>query len=69
VDLTPESLIFGWVRASDETILETLRVPRELYTEIAGDADAWAELRAEITAGPFVDVDRLLVPPAVDAAP
>lgn len=63
IDADADSLRLGWVRAADEVVVETLSAPRELYAEIGADA-AWAPLRSALTAGPFVDVDRLLVEPA-----
>jgi hypothetical protein len=57
------NLGFGWLRARDETVVQRLRVRRELYDEIeAGTADAWQALRARLD-GMFVDVGRLLHPP------
>jgi hypothetical protein len=58
-------LVFGWILASDETIGDTMRVKRALYDQIAADEDgAWADLRADISAGYFVDLNRLTIAPA-----
>lgn len=54
-------LVLQWIRAAEEQVVETLRVPRGLYDEIATDASGWQELRQELTAGPFVDFHRLLI--------
>ena len=51
-----------WLKASDERPISRLEVPRETYDEVATDADGFQELRTELTAGPFVDFHRLLVP-------
>ena len=35
---------------------------RQLYDEIAADAEGWKELGADLTAGPFVDFQGLFIP-------
>ncbi|MEP6739031.1 MAG: CpXC domain-containing protein [Caldimonas sp.] len=51
-----------WCSASGELAIESMTVPRGLYDEIAADPEGeWAPLRAEVSAGPFVDMNRLLV--------
>ena len=44
-----------------ERLLETLRIPRDLYDEIAADDEGSRELRTEVSAGYFVDIRRLIV--------
>jgi hypothetical protein len=62
VDATRDALILGWMHSEDETIAQTLKVQRALYDQIAADADGeWAPLRAEMSAGSFVDMNRMLV--------
>jgi hypothetical protein len=62
VDATRDALILGWMHSEDETIAQTLKVRRALYDEIAADADGeWAPLRTEMSAGSFVDMNRMLV--------
>lgn len=59
-----QALVLGWIHASDESLGQTLRVARSLYEQVAADEEgAWAALRAEIGAGAFVDMNRLLVVP------
>jgi hypothetical protein len=55
------TLRLAWMDSASEARLATLAVPRDVYDDVAGDA-AWDELRADVTAGPFVDINRLLVP-------
>jgi hypothetical protein len=55
------TLRLAWMDSTTEARLATLAVPRDSYDDVAGDI-AWDELRAELTAGPFVDMNRLLVP-------
>lgn len=59
-------LLVGWVRNADDAVGDLHWVARELYDEIAADADqgddaVWADLRAQFDGALFVDVDRLLV--------
>lgn len=57
-----DELVFGWLLAADESLGPVLRVSRALYDQIALDADGdWEDLRAEIDAGLFVDLNRLLI--------
>jgi hypothetical protein len=69
LDVEGEEVVLAWIRGAAEELVETLRLPRALYEEIAADRGAWNELRAEVSAGPFVDVNRLLMAePAPEAA-
>jgi hypothetical protein len=69
VGVEADVLHLAWQRSDDEEIGESLRVRRPAYDEIAADADGeWAALRAQIGAGAFVDLYRLLVAPADAAA-
>ena len=54
-------LVMAWTRAVNEEIVEGLRVPRSMYDEIAADSAGWQALREELSAGLFVDMNRLLV--------
>jgi hypothetical protein len=54
-------LVLAWMSSEDEHVANTLRVPRELYDDIASDTDAWQPLRDELSADPFVDFNRLIV--------
>lgn len=56
-----DELVMAWVRVDGETVVETLRVPRDLYDEIAADKKGWQPLREAVTQGPFVDMQRLMV--------
>jgi hypothetical protein len=61
-EIDGDDLVLNWLHAGREIPIEILRAPRSLYDEIAADAQGWQELRQELTAGPFVDFHRLLVP-------
>ncbi len=70
LDVGPEGLSFGWLLSADGSLGPTMKVARTLYDQIAADEDgAWEELREEVSAGYFVDINRLLIPqgPAVGA--
>jgi hypothetical protein len=54
-------LVLSWMISATEARLNSLRIPRDVYDDIAGDA-AWAELRHELTGHMFVDMNRLLIP-------
>jgi hypothetical protein len=57
-------LVFCWINATSEQVEDELLVPRQVYDGIVANQKPWAGLRGELTAGPFVDVHRLLVPTA-----
>jgi len=57
-----DELVLGWISTTNEMALETLRVPKQLLGDIAADPAAWKDARQQLTAGPYVDYQRLLVP-------
>lgn len=58
-----DTLLLAWLFDDGDTPMQTLRVPRDLLAEIAA-GPAWQGLRERLTAGPFTDLNRLLVPVA-----
>jgi hypothetical protein len=62
-----DQLVIAWIKGANEELKEVLRVPRSLYDEIAANLAPWEALRASLTSGLFVDVNRLLLPPAATA--
>jgi hypothetical protein len=57
-----ERLSFGWLLADNEELIETLSVARAMYDEIATDVENdWADLRADLTSGLHVDLNRLVL--------
>ena len=55
-------LAFGWLLASDESLVEGLEIERAAYQEVAGDTSGdWAELRADFEGALFVDMGRLTI--------
>jgi hypothetical protein len=61
-----DHLLMAWIQASSERPVETIEVPRALYDEIAADTQGWKDVRADLMAGPFVDLQRLLIPTEPD---
>jgi hypothetical protein len=53
--------VMGWIISASERVVDMLQVPRSLYDEIAADRDGWQEIRSQLSEGPFVDLERLLV--------
>ncbi|HSI56712.1 MAG TPA: CpXC domain-containing protein [Ideonella sp.] len=61
VGLDERTLAMAWVDALSEEVLETMQLDRALYDAIAQDPAGWAEVRAALTLGPFVDMQRLFM--------
>ena len=60
---TADDLELTWGASGGDLALEKIAVPRALYDEIAKDkGKGWAEARAELAAGAYVDINRILVP-------
>lgn len=65
---TADELELTWTMSGGDLAVEKIAVPRELYVEIAKDkGKGWAEARAELGGGAFVDVNRILVPAEEEA--
>ncbi len=61
VEVQPQILVMAWIDAAKETAIEVLQVPRSLYDDVAAGA-GWKPLVEEVSAGAYVDMNRLLVP-------
>lgn len=53
------ALNFAWVETVGETAEQSFSVDRMLYDEVAGNEAGWAKIRARLTNGPFVDMQKL----------
>ncbi|MCA0872559.1 CpXC domain-containing protein [Seohaeicola saemankumensis] len=61
-------LSFAWILPETETEMERFACDRALYDAIAGNPDGWAPIRAQLTDGPFVDMQKLYMGEGRDAA-
>ena len=61
IDVEEDRLLLAWIRALTEQVIEVLKVPRQAYDDIAANQTGWQPLRKELSAGLFVDMNRLLV--------
>src|SRR5579871_3138819 len=63
-----DQLVLTWVNPEDEHAAGTLKVPREVYDDIAANTTEWQPLREEIAADPFVDFQKLMTDEAAAEA-
>jgi len=63
VDVAAETLTLAWVHRRTDAVNGGMTVPRALLLDVVGTA--WQPLRADVSAGLYVDVNRLLDAPAV----
>jgi hypothetical protein len=56
-----KDLLFTVIETGTEAPLEQVTVAASLIAEIEADADGWQALRGQLTAGSFVDVQRILL--------
>lgn len=70
IALEGNRMSFQWLRSDTEAVESAFSVGKELYDVISADADGWADLRAVITDGPFVDMQKTFLPggPVADAS-
>jgi hypothetical protein len=64
VDMVEDTLALAWIDPKTGAEISTMRAPREVYDEIVADRDEWQPLREQLSAGAFVDMQRLLIPSA-----
>jgi hypothetical protein len=57
------NLVFGAFEPDREVLIERITVPTDLLAEIEADAEGWAALRSRLSAGSFVDLQRLVLEP------
>ena len=53
------SLSFGWILTNQELVAQEFSVMRPLYAAIVDNPEGWASIRAQLTDGPFVDMQKL----------
>lgn len=49
----------AWVQPDGDDIIEGMTVPMELYQGVADKLEDWADITAQLSAGPFVDLLKL----------
>ena len=54
-----DTLSFAWIDTVTEEVAEQFGASRALYDAIAANPDGWAPIRAQLTDGPFVDMQKL----------
>lgn len=59
VAVSETDLTFTWIDAETEAVQETLTVQRTLLDAIIENAEGWKPIRAKLTDGPFVDIQKL----------
>ena len=50
--------MLSWVRPSDQSLGASMRVPRQLISDIDAEPDAWQSLRDDVSDGIVVDFQR-----------
>ena len=61
IDEEGDQLVMAWIRAQTEKVEEWFKVPRQLYDDVIANNAGWQALSSELSAGLFVDMNRLLV--------
>ena len=56
-------LVFVWLNTATDDIDDAIGLDLAAYEDIAADPEPWAPLRAELAAGPWVDLSRLMLEP------
>jgi hypothetical protein len=56
----PTFLDFAWLESDTADFVEGLRVPRELYDDVANEPEAWAAISRDLAGALFLDMKRLV---------
>jgi hypothetical protein len=59
-----DKLVMAWIRARSERLVEWLKPARKVYDDVVANEAGWRALREELSAGLFVDMNRLIAVPA-----
>lgn len=62
-DADEARLTLAWLDSDSGELIEIIEVPRAAYDRLAEAGADYAELRASLGEGPFVDMNRLLIDP------
>jgi hypothetical protein len=55
-----DELVLAWIESRTAEFVQGLRVPRQLYDDVAAEAEDWQDLRESLAEGLFVDMKRLI---------
>jgi CpXC protein len=61
MSVADDQLQMSWIDARTEKVVEGLLVPRAVYDSVVAAPEAWAPFRAQLSGGPFVDVQKLFI--------
>ena len=61
VGVSDDTLTFSWIDAETEEVSQSLDVRRTLLDAIAENPEGWSKIRARLTDGPFVDMQKFYV--------
>jgi len=56
-----DTLEIVWINPMTEEVTQSVNVRRELYDEVAGNAEGWAPIAEQLHQGMFVDAQRLYI--------
>jgi hypothetical protein len=68
VEFAEGRMRFDWLEAENESLVSSLTIDLELYDAIAADSAGWAEIRAVLTDGTFVDMQKTMYDGQADEA-
>lgn len=68
IEVTEDTLGFVWVESDSEEVLQNFECSRALLSSIESNAEGWAPLRASLSEGMFVDMQKLYLDAGEDAA-
>ena len=68
VDVLEETFGFVWIETATEEVLQEFEVNQALLREIEGNLEAWEAVRASLTSGIFVDMQKLYLGEGRNAA-
>jgi hypothetical protein len=51
----------SWIDAQSGREIDPLQVPRAVYDSVVAAPEAWAPFRAQLSDGPFVDIQKLFI--------
>ncbi len=67
-EVKDDALSLVWIETASETVLQFFEVKRALLDSITADPQGWHDIRASLTGGLFVDMQKLYLGAGRDAA-